>query len=147
MAVDCNDMTGAKERIQNKELYCAELNYGVVLDLLSEVHRSLRRMSRPYPWKKRKRVSFTGRSDPSVIYFQRILSLWTEQFRGALTLSWDAVKGRYSGRLTAFFFAVVRPVMGCRTPSPQSIKKIVGQQRRFIQWKSSQVHWVAPKPS
>ena len=110
------------------------LTFGEVVDLLEEIESELREESRPFYWKVSKVKSVTGRPDPSVVYAQRILWLWTNEFFGDLTCSWNPVAGEDSGPLVRYFFAVARPVMGAHTPSSQSLKKIVERQKQFSEW-------------
>jgi hypothetical protein len=110
------------------------LTFGDTLDFLEEVENALRESSDPFYFKVSKVTSVTGRLDPSVVYAQRILWLWTTQFFGDLTCSWNPVAGEDSGPLVRYFFAVARPVMGIDTPSVQSLKKIVKRQKQFSKW-------------
>jgi hypothetical protein len=81
--------------------------------------------------------SFSGRSDPSVQYYQRILWHWTVAFGGSLRISRDPQNAsKIRGPLVKYFFAVVRPVMDRDTPSLQSLPDIVRRQKRFEHWYS-----------
>jgi hypothetical protein len=87
----------------------------------------------PSHWKVSIEHSVTGRLDPSVVFYQRILWHWTDSFGGSLTLTKDPTTGKISGSLARYFFAVVCPVMGDRTPSRKSLPDIVNRQKLFEQ--------------
>ena len=82
-------------------------------------------------------VSYTGRLDPSVTFYQRILRSWTDRFGGKLSTTYDPVSGETRGNLAKYFFDVVRPVMGDGAPSHQSIRDIVDRQTALEDWRRS----------
>jgi hypothetical protein len=104
---------------------------GEFIDMLDELEFEFTRRSDPSWWIVSIEHSATGRLDPSVVFQQRILYMWTDQFGGSLTVTKDPNSGKISGPLATYFFAVARPVMGNRTPSPQSLPDIVSRQKRF----------------
>lgn len=75
--------------------------------------------------------SFTGRLDPSVVFQQRILSIWTNHLKGRLTVTHDPISGEIKGALVKYFLAVAGPVMGEKLPSLQSLPDIVERQKLF----------------
>jgi hypothetical protein len=78
-------------------------------------------------------VSYTGRLDPQIIYFQGVLWLWTDFFGGELKFRRSAA-GTPTGKLVRYFFAVTRPVMGRKTPSIASVPDIIKRQKAFSRW-------------
>jgi hypothetical protein len=78
-------------------------------------------------------VSYTGRLDPQIIYFQHVLWLWTDIFGGELKF-WRNVEGAPTGKLVRYFLAVTRPVMGRKTPSAESLPDIIKRQKAFSRW-------------
>jgi hypothetical protein len=110
------------------------LSAGDVADFLTEVERELANLSNPFYWGTSRMVSVTGRTDPSVIYSQRVLWIWTNELGRDLKRSWNSVENKDSGPLARYFFAVARPVMGRRTPSSKSLKNIVKRQKQFLKW-------------
>jgi hypothetical protein len=82
--------------------------------------------------------SFSGRLDPPVVYYQRVLLLWKDTFGGRLAISRDSQDAsKIRGPLIRYFFAVTRPVMGSHTPSLQSLPDIVDRQKDFDDWYSA----------
>ena len=67
---------------------------------------------------------------PITLYEWLVLQTWVH-FGGKLRLSRHPKTGKVKGPLARFFFAVVRPVMGDRTPSPESLPHIVRRQERL----------------
>jgi hypothetical protein len=110
----------------------ALLSFGDVVDLLNVLQDALvssssSGMSLIY--------SISGRRDPPVVYYQRVLLLWKDTFRGRLAISRDSQDpSKIAGPLIRYFFAVTRPVMGNRTPSLQSLPDIVDRQKVFDDW-------------
>src|SRR6202035_1765413 len=98
---------------------------GEVTDFLTNVEVRLRDYADPLGWRPGKWESFSGRRDPSVVFFQKILHLWCD-FGGRLGISRGS--GGAKGPLADYFFAVVRPVMGKRSPSAESLRDIVHRQ-------------------
>jgi hypothetical protein len=103
--------------------------------LLEEVQKGCDQLAGPSFWGVSRRHSFTGRLDPSVVYYQAVLCIWTDDFGGSLRLSRSSERSnKVYGPLLRFFFAVVGPVMGKRTPSHQSLHDIVARQKEFRDW-------------
>jgi hypothetical protein len=107
------------------------LTLGDLADLLGEVQYLAKRTSLPIFWEVSIEHSVSGRLDPSVIFQQYILWLWTDEFGGRLTTTRGPISGEISGDLVRYFFAVARPVMGEATPSVQSLSDIVTRQKVF----------------
>lgn len=111
------------------------LSVGDIIDLIEDVEtEALEVGSYSFLWKSHRLVSYTGRLDPSVIFYQRILRLWTDDFGGKLTTTYDSGAGKIRGPLGKYFFAVARPVMDDDAPSPQSFRDIVDRQKQFLKW-------------
>jgi hypothetical protein len=114
------------------------LRYGDVVDLLSSLQSTWERDAEPFFWSTPLMYSFSGRRDPSVVYCQYILFLWTDTFGGRLTISRDPQDARnVYGPLVRYFFSVAKPVMGRQTPSLQSLPDIVDRQKDFYHWRSA----------
>jgi hypothetical protein len=105
---------------------------GEVVDLLDMLEWELNEHTDPSYWEVSIEHSVTGRLDPSVVFYQRILWHWT-YLGGSLTLTKDPISRKISGPLLKYFFAVVRPVMGDRAPSSQSLPDVVNRQKLFQQ--------------
>ncbi len=119
-----------KDRSEELEL----LKYSIMDALLVKLQFDLELKTRSWYWTTPILRSFTGRLDPPVVYYQAILRVWTE-LGGRLSLSRSAgFSSRVSCPLVRYFFAVVRPVMGSRTPSLLSLHDIVDRQRNFMDW-------------
>jgi hypothetical protein len=110
---------------------------GEVVDFLTNVEVRLRDYADPMFWRPSKSESFSGRLDPSVVFFQKILHLWCERFGGRLGISRGS--GGATGPLGDYFFAVVRPVMGNRSPSAETLRDIVDRQKQFQKWHAEHV--------
>lgn len=114
------------------------LSIGEVIGLLSELGHRAAGVADPSRWHPARMTSYTGRLDPQVVYFQRVLWLWTDVFGGKLQSSHNA-SGEVSGPLVRYFFAVTRPVMGDETPSVESLPNIIERQRAFDDY--VRAHW------
>jgi hypothetical protein len=109
------------------------LSNGDIVDLLTAIQNTL-----PAPPGFSLLYSISGRRDPSVIYYQRVLFLWKDTFEGRLAISRDSQDAsKIGGPLIRYFFAVARPVMGGHTPSLQSLPDIVDRQKGFDSWWSA----------
>jgi hypothetical protein len=107
---------------------------GQVFDLLNELQAALESTAE-YAWAVHLTDSFSGRLDPSVVYLQQVLFLWTETFGGKLGISRSPDDSKkIGGPLVRYLLAVVRPVMGANTPSLQSLPDIVDRQKDFDHW-------------
>jgi len=116
------------------------LSYGDVVDVLTVLQAEWERDADPFYWGVALKYSFSGRREPSVVYYQRILLLWKDTFGGRLAISRNGQQSRkIGGPLVRYFFAVTRPVMGDETPSLQSLPDIVDRQKDFDHW------WIAYK--
>jgi hypothetical protein len=80
----------------------------------------------------------TGRLDPSVVYFHKVLQLWSIVGGKTSLPTRDLRTGKLDNALTRFFRAVVDPVMRDDAPSDESIPDIVKRQKRFYGLPSSE---------
>jgi hypothetical protein len=96
--------------------------------VLTEVEAGLAELSKPIWWSLGYFYSFSGRTEPRVVYIQRVLTLWT-LVGGRLQLSNNS--GTIGGPLPRFLAAVARPVMGQDTPKPASYRKLIDRQKAF----------------
>jgi hypothetical protein len=101
----------------------------VLLGLLAELESFAKTRADPN-WRVSLRHSVTGRLDPSVVYFQQALSLWTS-LGGRLKFSRD-LHGEPVGPLVNYFRAVISPVMRGKAPSVHSIPDIVKRQKAVV---------------
>jgi hypothetical protein len=107
--------------------------FGEVADLVAKIRDQADEIGgTPFCWKPSIVESVTGRLDPSVVYQQRILAMWTNRFGGRLTITRDPISGEISGPLVRYFLSVARPVMGQRMPSLQSLPDIVNRQKLYL---------------
>ncbi len=67
-------------------------------------------------------------ANPRLEYQSKVLEIWV-QLGGNLRISRHYRSQRVQGPLAKYFFAVVRPVMGEATPSPESLPGIVKRQK------------------
>lgn len=107
------------------------MNFGSAVDLLAGLRSGCEDTTDPFYWAMNLNVSFTGRVDPAVIYYQRVLHLWTNAFGGKLGISRNS---RIDGPLVRYFLAVAHPVMGQKMPSLESMPDIVRRQKRYHAW-------------
>ena len=75
----------------------------------------------------------TGRLDPRVVYFHRVLHVWWLVGGKTSLPTRDLRTGKLDNDLTRFFRAVVDPVMRDDAPSDESIPDIVKRQKLFEQ--------------
>jgi hypothetical protein len=115
-----------------------QVRFGDFVDLLKKVEQdSVVLGTDRLWWSVSRMVSYTGRLDPSVTFYQRIQRSWTDRFGGKLSTTYDPVSGETRGNLAKYFFDVVRPVMGDGAPSHQSIRDIVDRQTALEDWRRS----------
>jgi hypothetical protein len=111
------------------------LDCGDFRDLLIEVETFLRKVGADrLSWRTSEWKSKSGRNEPSVIFYQRILFLWTECFGGKLKYSRHARTNKIGGPLVRYFLTVTEPVMGDKAPSAESIPDILKRQKEFRDW-------------
>ena len=113
---------------------CAQLCEALETALLNTLGKDAETTAEPFYWGVSRLVSFTGRLDPQIVYFQHILWLWTDIFRGKLKLSRDPGSGQLRGPLARYFLAVTGPVMTDEAPSLESLPDIVDRQKSFYRW-------------
>ena len=110
------------------------LDIGDVIELLTNLETSTAQTAEPFFWSISMLVSYTGRQDPQIIFFQHVLWLWTDVFGGKLRFSRNPESGKLGGPLMRFFFSVARPVMADKVPAVESVPDIVRRQRAFSRW-------------
>lgn len=104
------------------------IDCGDLVTLLTEVETHLRKMgSDPYSGSVSKWKSVSGQLEPSVVFYQRILFLWTEFFDGKLKFSRRTGSNQIDGPLVRYLIAVTEPVMGDKRPSLENIPDIVAR--------------------
>jgi hypothetical protein len=117
----------------NLEKNDGTLSIGDMVELLVRLKVEAEDLAKPLFWSVSRMTSWTGRLEPQVVFFQRILLLWTD-FGGKLKLSRDPDTRQNRGPLVRYFLAVIRPVMKDKTPSLQSLRDIVRRQAKFQKW-------------
>src|ERR1700730_17411255 len=105
-----------------------------LIGLLNTLGKDAETTAEPFYWGVSRLVSFTGRLDPQIVYFQHILWLWTDIFTGKPKLSRDPGSGQLRGPLARYFLAVTGPVMTDEAPSLESLPDIVDRQKSFYRW-------------
>jgi hypothetical protein len=99
------------------------LTFGGFADLLVELEKQAQKFANPAYWR---------RDVPRTLYFQQILSLWTE-LGGEMKFSRNALSGEVGGPLVRFFQAVTGPVLLRDAPSLESLPDIIKRQRSYHQ--------------
>ena len=97
------------------------LTFGGFADLLVELEKQAQKFANPAYW---------PRDMPRTLYFQQVLSLWTE-LGGKMKFSRNAISGEVGGPLVRFFQAVTGPVLRSDAPSSESIPDIIKRQRSY----------------
>jgi hypothetical protein len=113
------------------------LNFGNATELLAAIGASTAQTANPLFWRISMMVSYTGRLDPQIVYFQHVLWLWTDIFGGNLRFSRNPDSGKLGGPLIRYFFSVTRPLMRSEAPAIESVPDIVRRQRAFSRWLDS----------
>jgi hypothetical protein len=71
--------------------------------------------------------AFGDKNNPRLTYQSEVLNVWM-RLGGKLQISRNRLQ-EVRGPLARYFFAVVRPVMGERAPSPETLRDIVDRQK------------------
>jgi hypothetical protein len=97
------------------------LTFGGFADLMVELEKQAQELANSTYWR---------RWVPRTMYFQQVLSLWTE-LGGEMKFSRNAISGEVGGPLVRFFQVVTAPVMRSDSPSLESIPDIIRRQRSY----------------
>jgi hypothetical protein len=81
-------------------------------------------------------VSYKRRLEPSVVFQQQILWLWTHQLGGQLSFSIDKTSSPELpyGPLVDYLAAVSVPVMKERAPKLSGLRSLIDRQKEFYDW-------------
>jgi hypothetical protein len=123
-----------REPIHPLKLEDETISIGSALCTLIRLQHAAQEWARPLWWSPSIFYTFSGRREPSVVYLQRVLMLWT-MFGCELGLSRDPSSGKIGGPLARYLRAVTVPVMGQDAPAAETYRHYVRRQKAlYRQW-------------